>query len=106
MTAQKPQLRREHVHEVKRALSAGHWLKGREIEARSRIPTRLIRAVAEDTGQVISGPNGYKLIACASNEEIELAIADLESRIKHLQARADRHRAYLNGDPETGDRFL
>lgn len=80
------------------ALAGGRWIKARELSARFGIPSRLIRAVAEETGDVISGQRGYKLARHATPKEIEAAIADLESRVLHLSARANRHRRYLVPD--------
>lgn len=78
------------IERVKFALACGGWMKGREITRRYGIPNRLIRAVAEATGEIISGQRGYRLVKFASAEEIRSSIADLRSRCRHLEARAQR----------------
>ena len=54
------------IERVKFALAGGYWIKGRDISKRYGIPYRNIRAVAEKTGDVISGQNGYRLASHAT----------------------------------------
>ena len=78
----------DDIHRLTMALSPGHWIKGRDLQRNLGFPTRMIRAVAEATGEVISGELGYKLTTRASSVEIEIARADLLSRARHIDARA------------------
>ena len=76
---------RDAVH-LRSLLSDGRWHKGREINMNHR----MIRAVcAAYPDHFISSQRGYKLLSSATANELETAIADLRSRIKHLAARAD-----------------
>ena len=50
---------------------------------------RMIRAVcAEKPDYFLSSQKGYKLVKYATDEEIGISIADLRSRIRHLEDRA------------------
>lgn len=50
---------------------------------------RMIRAVcAEKPEHFLSSQKGYKLVKYATDEELDIAIADLRSRIRHLDDRA------------------
>lgn len=90
-----PNLSHHDIERVRFALASGGWLKGREISKRFGIPGRLIRAVAEQTGEIISGQRGYRLVKFASAEEIRECIADLRSRAWHLEQRAAKYERHL-----------
>lgn len=91
----KPKVRPDDVERVKHALRQGFWIKGRVLHDIYGIPTRTIRAVAEKTGDIISGQRGYKLAEAATVEELQSAINDLCSRSNHMLDRADRHNEHL-----------
>lgn len=92
----KPRVKPHEAERVLSGLSHGHWEKGRSLANRLRIPGRTIRAVAEQTGEIISGQKGYKLACEATNDELTAAQADLLSRSRHLQARADLIQRHLH----------
>lgn len=94
------------VHQVKQALASGRWIKSRYLVSLG-IEKRKIRAVAQATGDVISGQQGYKLTSCASHQEIETAVADLRSRSNQIAARATRLESrHLSIDAMTSDLFI
>lgn len=84
------QVRQEDIDLVMVALRHGKWIKGRQIAKYFKIPNRKIRAVAEATGDIISGPKGYRLAAEATDEEIRHAYNDLMSRSRRIAERAQR----------------
>lgn len=90
----KPTINQPDIDRVLRALAHGQWMKGREVTRLHGIPFRKIRAVAEQTGEIISGQKGYKLTRYATPEERNACIADLESRANHMRARAMLIRRY------------
>ena len=68
-------------------LHDGRWHKAKDL----RMDSRLIRACcAEAPDQFISTQKGYRLLRYASDQEVNEAIADLRSRITHLNDRATR----------------
>ena len=95
----------DDIFRVMAALQGGFWRKGRHIVLLDRIPARKIRAVAECTGDIISGQQGYKLLSAATPDEISAAIADLRSRARHIDNRADLIESQFNAYPITGDLF-
>ena len=81
----KPKAKTEDCRELWRILSDGQWHLGREIPMNNR----MIRAVcAEKPEHFLSSQKGYKLVKYATDDEIDIAIADLRSRIRHLDDRA------------------
>lgn len=94
------------IERVKFALAGGYWIKGRDISKRYGIPYRNIRAVAEKTGDVISGQNGYRLASHATTAEIRRAIADLRSRSSRIADRALKLERHLTGDGFSGELFV
>ena len=94
------------IERVKCALAGGYWIKGRDISMRYGIPYRNIRAVAEKTGDVISGQNGYRLASHATTAEIHRAIADLRSRSNRIAERAIKIERHLTGDGFSGELFV
>lgn len=96
MTQGKPKVRPDDIEAVKNALKWGFWMKGRVIRQHYGITTRKVRAVAEATGDIISSQAGYKLASAATEEELRIAIADLESRARHMLDRAAKHQYYLD----------
>jgi hypothetical protein len=95
----------EHAERIRHALAGGAWIGRRLLATIARVPERSIRLFAEMTGEVISSQRGYKLKSLASEDEIMASIRDLESRARHLQARADDLWASLHDDPMTGELF-
>lgn len=82
----KPSIHRED------ALNLWHLLRGRGWQMRREIPmnARKIRAVCSEYPEhFLSTQKGYKVVREATNDEIEEAIADLRSRIRHMSRRAD-----------------
>jgi len=97
----KPSVKREHCARLWHLLSDGQWHKGRDINMNHR----MIRAVCQEKpNHFLSSQQGYKLVKAATDEEIDIAIADLRSRMKHLDHRASglelalqqRHNQELN----------
>lgn len=86
----KPKITEEQTTRILRALAPGRWIKGKDLARLAGVSPRLIRAVAEETGKVISSQDGYKLTALATDEEIQAARHDLYSRASHIRQRADR----------------
>ena len=71
------------------ALDDGQWITGPTLAHLSGTTERMIRDTAEVTGKIISGQLGYKLASRATRREIEHAMADLRSRERKIQRRAD-----------------
>lgn len=66
-------------------LADGRWHVSRTIN----MEHRTIRAIcAEFPTEFLSGQKGYKLVRYATAYEINMAVLDLRSRIKHLRDRA------------------
>ena len=81
----KPKVKREHCARLWHILSDGQFHKAKDIPMNSR----MIRAVcSEKPDHFLSTQQGYKLVKYATADEIENAIADLRSRIKHIERRA------------------
>ena len=81
----KPKVKREHCVKLWKLLSDGQFHKAKDLPMNSR----MIRAVcSEKPEHFLSTQQGYKLTKYATDEEIDIAVADLRSRIKHLDARA------------------
>ena len=81
----KPKVKREHCVNLWAELHDGKWHKCKTIAMNSR----MIRAVCEEKPEhFLSSQKGYKLFKYATDLEIEISIADLRSRMKHLDARA------------------
>ena len=82
----KPKAKIENCRALWRILSDGKWHKSKDIPMNHR----MIRACCEAKPEhFLSGQKGYKLVRYASDAELQHAIADLRSRVKHLNARAD-----------------
>ena len=80
---------------LRRTLSDGKWHKGRTIP----IMHRKIRLICEYyPKRVLSGQQGYKLTKHASHDEIQYAVRDLKSRVRHINRRADPLAELINGD--------
>lgn len=95
----KPKVSQQDIDLILSVLSHGRWMKGRHMCKIPGVKARMIRAVAEHTGKVISGQKGYKLTDAATGGELEAARNDLESRANHLFDRARKISA------EIGKRF-
>lgn len=95
MPTGRPKIDPADANRIYAILEGGRWVKGRELAERARVPVRLIRAIAEETGAIISSQAGYKLTKKATRQEIEISIADLRSRAEHINARANRLTEYL-----------
>jgi len=81
----KPRVKREHCVKLWHALADGQFHKGKDLPMNSR----MIRAVcAELPSFFLSTQNGYKRADFATVDEIENSIADLRSRINHIDTRA------------------
>lgn len=85
-------------------------LRGRRFVKGSSIamPHRMIRAVCQTfPGQFVSTQAGYCNWDEATDDEIENAIADLRSRVKHMNARADalEHRLHRRQAAPQDDMF-
>lgn len=66
-------------------LDDGHW----HMKCNLQMNERMIRAAcAEQPDRFMSSQSGYKLVEFATIREIEISVADLRSRIKHLTRRA------------------
>ena len=85
----KPKLKQPDVDRVLYALRHGRWIKGRKLCAQTGVAYRLIRAIAQETGKIISSQRGYKLTAHATPEELQEAHADLVSRAAKIKNRAN-----------------
>lgn len=84
----KPKLKQPDVDRVLYALRHGRWVKGRKLCAQTGVAYRLIRAIAQETGEIISSQQGYKLTEHATPEELAAAHADLVSRATKIHRRA------------------
>jgi hypothetical protein len=81
----KPTVDKAHKRTLWIALHDGKWHKGKDINMESR----MIRAVcAAEPGEFLSGQQGYKLVRYSTDAEINESIADLRSRVSHLNERA------------------
>ena len=81
----KPRVKREHCVTLWHALADGKFHKARELP----LNNRLIRAVcAEHPQHFLSTQKGYKRADKATLNEIRNSIADLRSRITHIDKRA------------------
>jgi len=81
----KPRVKDWHCRRLWMLLNDGKWHKSKDIDMISR----MIRAVCEEKpNHFLSSQKGYKLVKYATDEEINISIADLRSRMKHLDARA------------------
>lgn len=86
----KPRAQPADISRIKTVLREGNWIKGRDLARMANVPRRLIRAAAEETGEIISSQQGYKLAVKASADELVQAQNDLLSRSAHLRSRANR----------------
>ena len=81
----KPKVSDEQCRALYELLIDGNWYKARQIPMNDR----LIRACcAEKPEHFLSSQQGYKITAKATIGEIDVAVADLRSRIIHLDKRA------------------
>ena len=81
----KPTPRVEECRKLWSLIDDGKWHKARTIAMNSR----MIRAICSaKPDHFLSTQKGYKLVKFATDSEIEIAVADLRSRMKHLNARA------------------
>jgi hypothetical protein len=81
----KPKAKREQAIELYRFLQGKGWRKAREIPMNAR----LVRAICSEFPEhFISTQRGYSITATATDAQLEEAIADLRSRMKHLNNRA------------------
>ena len=84
---------------VLQALSHGQWEKSRNIEARTSLTHRQIRAAAEASdGEIISSQQGYRLTRCATQAERDIAYSDLMSRVGAIARRANALRRWVIKD--------
>lgn len=77
-------------------LSRGQWVKGDRLAHETGVNRRLIRAMAEETGCLISGQNGYKRTDLGTADELEHALNDYRSRANKLNARAGKTESFFN----------
>ena len=90
----KPRVKREHCVKLWHALADGKFHKAKELPMNSR----MIRAVcAEHPRYFLSTQQGYKRADHATADELANSIADLRSRIKHIDARASALESVLAG---------
>ena len=81
----KPTVNPSHFAQLVRALDDGRFHKAKDIPMQNR----MIRAVCTEYPHVfLSTQQGYKMVEHASDAEIRVAVADLRSRIKHMDRRA------------------
>ena len=72
---------KEREYDILQFLSDGKWHKAKEIIEKVRVSGRTIRKVSEDTQKIISNSqDGYKLLALATDAEIDHHINDLRAR--------------------------
>lgn len=89
----KPKVKQEQARELYRYLRGSGWKKAREIPMNSR----MIRAICSEYPEhFISTQRGYSITATATDNQIEEAVADLRSRMKHLDHRAAALERVLN----------
>lgn len=82
----KPKANTEQCELLAFLLDDGRWHKGRTL----RMNHRMIRAAcAAEPDRFLSSQSGYKLVQFASIAEIDIAVADLRSRIVHIRGRAE-----------------
>ena len=82
----KPKASTEHCELLAHLLCDGQWHIGRTL----RMNHRMIRAAcAAQPTRFMSSQSGYKLARFATIAEIDCAVADLRSRVKHLTDRAE-----------------
>ena len=101
----KPEMTKEKYEKVINALTHvpfDGWIKGKDIKQVFGIDSRMVRMVAEETGEVISTQQGYKLTSYASRKEIRIALADLHSRVSHIIARANLLESKLDDRTDSG----
>lgn len=83
--SKKPKVKKEQARELYRYLAGKGWRKARQIPMNAR----LIRAICSEYPEhFISTQRGYSITATATDGQLEEAIADLRSRMKHLDNRA------------------
>lgn len=75
---------------VDMALFGPGWRTSRELRERFGISPRIVRAVSEEFGEIISSHRGYKLARFATVEEIRRAHESLTSRARHILDHARR----------------
>jgi len=78
------------VHRIMLFLSDGEWHKSGEIEQYAAVKARTVRLVAEKTGKLVGGNQGYKRTDLANPDEIWHARNSLKSRARKLLNRAKR----------------
>lgn len=91
----KPKITKADVRILRRTLADGQWHKSKDIP----LTHRKIRLVCEYyPKRVLSGQQGYKLTCYATHEEIQHAVRDLKSRVRHINRRADALAELIDGD--------
>ena len=86
----KPKFIIPQVQRVMTLLADGEWHKAEEIKKYAVVDPRVVRIIAEKTGQLIGGAQGYKRTDMADPEEIWHARNSLRSRARKLLKRAKR----------------
>lgn len=89
----------EDVAAVTQALARTdrRWIKGRELARLAGVPGRKIRLVAQHTGEIISGQQGYCLTERATWGELSQSRRDLESRARQMVERGQKQlRVYFD----------
>ena len=70
-------------------LADGRWYQARELKTLLHTSDRKVRQLAEfSDGRVISGQRGYRLLACATNDEVDHAERWLLSQARRMTERA------------------
>lgn len=70
-------------------LRDGKWRTASEIHKATGVRPVELRKIANETVQLVSGQRGYRLIECATLDEIDHNIASLRSRSRKINDRAD-----------------
>lgn len=82
----KPTVSKSDARRLYRLLQGRGFVKAKDIE----MPSRAIRAIcAEYPDEFLSTQQGYKVVREASDFDIDVAVADLHSRCKHMNRRAN-----------------
>ena len=81
----KPKVKIEHCRELWHHLRDGQWHHRKDIPMNNR----MIRSVCQEKPEhFLSSQKGYKLTVAATDIELNESIADLRSRIHHMEMRA------------------
>ena len=100
----KPQASAEEVVALEATLQGRGWVFAKQLQAELGIPTRTLRAIAnESDGSIISGQKGYRLLdATVPIEEADRAATWLESQSRRMLTRAQSIRRRYHKYARTG----